>query len=65
MTTKTAKAAKYSAWGVKNLCILLENLAGGLGTRREHCLGYVFVFENTQKVAATLLGGSTKGTVGA
>ena len=58
---------------LKNLCNLLENSAGGVGSRREHCLGY-YVFENTPeklivksifplKVAATLLGGSRKGAV--
>ena len=29
MTTKKAKAARYSARDLKNLLILLENLAGG------------------------------------
>ena len=66
MTTKKAKAARYSARDLKNLLILLENLAGALGTRRECCLGYISIFENTPeklilksifplKVAATLV----------
>ena len=32
---KKAKAARYSAWGLQNLRILPENLAGGLGSSRE------------------------------
>ena len=47
--------------------------AEGLGSWREHCWGYVAIFENTPKsccisplkVAATLLSGSGKGAVGA
>ena len=74
------KAARYSTWGLKNLCILSENLAGGLGSRREYYWGCVSTFENTLeklilksifplKVALTLLSGSylltRKGAVGA
>ena len=46
---KKAKAARYSAWDLKNLRILLEYSAEGLGARRECCWGYVFVYENTPK----------------
>ena len=53
-----------------------ENLAGGLGFRRERCWGYISIFVNTLeklilkfifplKVAATLLSASRKGAVGA
>lgn len=29
--TEKDKATKYSTWGLKNICALLENLARGLG----------------------------------
>ena len=32
--------------GILNLCILPENFAG-LGSRKERCWGYAFVYENT------------------
>ena len=38
---KKAKDAKCSARDLKNLHILLKNSAEGLGSRREHCWGYV------------------------
>ena len=42
-----AKAARYSAKDLKNLCILPENSAEGLGCRREHCWSYIVsAFEN-------------------
>ena len=49
------------------------NSTEGLGCRREHCCGFVSIFENTLKscrisplkVATTLLSGSGKGAVGA
>ena len=63
MTTKKGKAARYSA---RDLRILLIFQQGALGTRRECCLGYISIFENTPeklilksifplKVAATLV----------
>ena len=51
--------------------ILLENSAEGLGSRREHCWGYISIYTGEKlpqlplKVAATLLSGSRKGPVGA
>ena len=49
MTTLKAKAIRYSAKDLKNLCILLESSAeGGFGSRRKHCWCYVVsVLENT------------------
>ena len=44
-TRKGQSHTRYSAWDLKNLCIFTENLAGGLGSRKEH--GYVSVFDNT------------------
>ena len=38
---KKAKVAKYSATDLKDLCILSENSADGLGSRRECWWGYV------------------------
>ena len=77
---KTAKATRYSAWGLKNLHILPENLARFLVSRRKCCWGYLSIFENTLKkrihtlrihlkifslkVVATLLSGSRKGAGG-
>ena len=47
---KKAKAARYSARDLKNIRILSENSAEGLGPRRERCWRYVVsVFENTPK----------------
>ena len=47
---KWPKPLRYSARDLKNLCILLENSAEGLGSRREGCWRYVVsVFENTPK----------------
>ena len=47
---KKAKAARYSIRDLKNLCILLENSAEGLGSRKEDCWSYVaYAFENTTK----------------
>ena len=41
---------RYSARDLKNLRILLENLAEGLGSKKEHCCSYVVsAFENTNK----------------
>ena len=58
---KKAKAARYSARDLKNIRILSENSAEGLGPRRERCWRYVECFrEYTQE-----LGGSRKGTLGA
>ena len=53
---------------LKNLRIMLENSAEGLGpgeSARERCWGYVSVYENTLKVAATLYSGPGKDAVGA
>ena len=45
-----AKVARYSAKDLKNLYILLKNLAEGLGSRREHCWSYIVsAFENRTK----------------
>ena len=74
MTTKT-KAPRYSTWGLKNVRILLRNLAMGLGSKIECCRGYVSIFVITPKelilksifplkVTATLLSGSRKGAFG-
>ena len=50
MKTKNNEAARYSARGLKNICILLEASAEGLRFRREHCWSCaVSVFENTPK----------------
>ena len=66
MTTQKDQSRKKSTRDLKNLGILLENSAEGLGCRREHCWGYVFIYENTPKRnAATLLECSRKGAVGA
>ena len=47
---KRPKLLRYSARDLKNLCILLENSAEGLKSRRERCWHYVVsVFENTPK----------------
>ena len=73
---KIDKAAKYSALGLKNLCIMPKNLARFLGSRREHCWVYLSIFNSTPeklilksifplKAAENLLSGSRKGEVGA
>ena len=49
MTTQKAKAARYSATDLKNLCILPENSIGGLGSRRDCCWSYIPVFEDSPK----------------
>ena len=42
--------SEYIARDLKNLCILPENLAEALGSRKEHCWGYVVsAFENRTK----------------
>ena len=47
---KKPKPLRYSARDPKNLRILLENPAEGVGSRRECCWCYVVsVFENTPK----------------
>ena len=40
---------KESARDLKNLHILLENSVEGLWSRREHCWGYIFTYDNTPK----------------
>ena len=35
MTTQKAKAARYSAWGLKHLRIFPENLTGDFRSKRE------------------------------
>ena len=73
--TNRPKAARYSAWSLKKLLILPENIARDLGSRRERCWCYVCAFENTPEklilksiiplnVPATLRSGSKKGAVG-
>ena len=44
---KKAKAERKSSRNCKNFHVLPENLAKGLGSRREHCWGYVSIYENT------------------
>ena len=45
---KKTKTARYSASDPKNLCILPENSAEGIRSRRECCWSYIVsVFENT------------------
>ena len=46
---KKAKAERRSAGDLENSCILLENSAEGLGSRAEHCWGYVSIPQNTLK----------------
>ena len=47
---KKAKATRYSARDLKNLCILSENSVEDLGFRRERWWSYkISVFENTPK----------------
>ena len=47
---KKTKATRYSARDLKNSCILPENSAEDLGSRREHCWSYIVsAFENTTK----------------
>ena len=36
-----AKAARYSARALQNLCILPENWAEGLGSKKEHWWSYI------------------------
>ena len=49
MAIQKTKAKRKSSWDLKNLCILPENLAEGLGSRREHCWGDVSIYGNTPK----------------
>ena len=69
--TKRPKLKKKSAGDLDNLCILLENSAEGLRSRRKCCWGYISVYENTpEKLSSwhyitTILSGSRKGAVGA
>ena len=47
---KKAKAARYSAMDLKNLCILPENSAEGFMSRRKHCGSYIVsAFQNIPK----------------
>ena len=77
---KTQKGKNYKIFNYGSQKLMLgkcqEYSVGGLGSRKEHCLGYTSVSEKTPKrlivksifplkVAATLLGGSRKGAVGA
>ena len=66
--------ARYSNWGLKNLCILAQNVTGDLGSRRERYWGCISFFGYTPKqlilksispleVASTLLSVSRKGMV--
>ena len=51
---KKAKAARYSAWDLKNLRILLENSAEGLGGQERVLLGLcICLLKYTQKVVAS------------
>ena len=75
MTMKKATAPRCSAWGLKNFCILPENLAGSLRAWRERCWLGIYLSEYTWKanseiylplkVASTLLSGSWKSAFGA
>ena len=47
MTTQKTKANRTLAKNLKNLRILSENLAEGLGSRRERSWDYVFTYKNT------------------
>ena len=47
MTTQKDQIKKKSARDLKKLRMLSENSAEGLGNRREHCWGYVCIYENT------------------
>ena len=42
--TEKDKATKYSTWGLKNICALLENLARGLGERLLLLLLLLFLY---------------------
>ena len=44
---KKATTERKSAKGFKILHILSESLAEGLGSRRQHWWGYIFIYENT------------------
>ena len=46
---KKAKAEKKSVMDLKNLCLLLENSVEGLASRRQHCWGYISLYENICK----------------
>ena len=46
---KKAKTARYLVWDLENSCILSENSAENLVSKRQCCWGYVFVSENTPK----------------
>ena len=74
MTTQKGQRRKKSARGLKNISILPENLAEGLGSRRALLAGvtYLSLRIHTKssrisplEVTVTLLSGSRKGTVGA
>ena len=62
----TTQNEKKSAKDLENLCILPENSAEGLRSRRERRMGYISIYENTPKsywifplkVAATYFCGS-------
>ena len=51
---KKAKAARYLAWDLENLCILSENSAENLVSKRQCCWGYVSVSENTPEKLSQL-----------
>ena len=46
---KKTRAKRKSARDLKNLHILPESSAEGLGSRTEHCWGYISIYENTPK----------------
>ena len=46
---KKAKVTRYSARDLKNIYILLEKLAEGLGSRRECCWSYISAYEKPLK----------------
>ena len=51
---KKAKAARYLPWDLEHLCILSENSAENLVSKRQCCWGYVSVSENTPEKLSQL-----------
>ena len=49
MTSQKAKAKRKWARDLKTWCILPENSAEGLRSRREHCWGHESIYENRPK----------------
>ena len=49
ITTQKGQSQKKSSKDLKNLRILPENSSEGLRFRREHCWGYVSIYENARE----------------